>query len=41
MLPGFEGAEIALRGVIDRIDSDGAGHFRVIDYKTGSKKFNG
>jgi RecB family exonuclease len=39
MLRGLEGAEIALRGVIDRVDSDGAGHLRVIDYKTGSKKF--
>lgn len=38
-IPGFEGQEIFLRGVIDRIDSDGAGHLRVIDYKTGSKPF--
>ena len=40
LLAGFGGAEIALRGVIDRIDSDGAGRFRVIDYKTGGKKFD-
>jgi hypothetical protein len=39
IVPGLEGAGIALRGVVDRIDSDGAGHLRVIDYKTGSKAF--
>ncbi len=37
-LPGLEGAEITLRGVIDRIDADAAGHLRVIDYKTGSRR---
>lgn len=39
-IPGIEGAEITLRGVIDRIDSDGAGHLRVIDYKTGSTPYS-
>ncbi len=35
-LPGLEAESILLRGVVDRVDSDGAGHLRVIDYKTGS-----
>ncbi len=38
-IPGAEGAEIMLRGVVDRVDSDGAGRLRVVDYKTGSKPF--
>lgn len=38
-LAGPDGEGILLRGVIDRVDSDEAGHLRVIDYKTGSKPF--
>jgi RecB family exonuclease len=41
IITGRDGAQIALRGVIDRIDADGAGHLRVVDYKTGSKKITG
>ncbi len=39
LIPGFEGAAIALRGVIDRVDLDAAGRLRVIDYKTGSTRY--
>ncbi len=39
-----DGAEVTLRGRVDRIDilpgRDGKNYFRVIDYKTGSKRFS-
>lgn len=37
---GLEDASINLHGVIDRIDRDGAGRLRVIDYKTGSTRLS-
>jgi len=37
---GFGSLRISLRGIIDRIDSDGRGNFILIDYKTGKNKVN-
>jgi ATP-dependent helicase/DNAse subunit B len=34
------GREIKIRGRIDRIDASSSGHYRVIDYKSGSSRIN-
>jgi len=35
----IDGAELSFGGFIDRIDTDGKGNYRVLDYKTGKNKF--
>ncbi len=39
----FEGGSIRMEGIIDRVDmmeSDDGGYLRIVDYKTGGKKFD-
>lgn len=36
----IEGTKLDFKGFIDRIDSDGKGRYRVIDYKTGGNSFS-
>jgi RecB family exonuclease len=35
----LDGVELNFSGFIDRVDTDGKGNFRVLDYKTGQNKF--
>lgn len=35
----LDGVELTFNGIIDRIDTDGKGNYRVVDYKTGKNPF--
>ncbi|MDY6049872.1 MAG: PD-(D/E)XK nuclease family protein [Corynebacterium sp.] len=41
-IPGIDGEEVPLRGIIDRVDVSPSGLVRIVDYKTGKKpnRFN-
>ena len=36
----YKGLEVKFHGIVDRLDQNDAGFFRVIDYKTGKNRFN-
>ena len=36
-IPGVDGNEVPLRGIIDRVDINPKGQVRIVDYKTGKK----